>query len=374
MPISPKRPGGVSAETTVVTVKQLLTDAAIQLGISEIKDGRVALIPEKAAKLRRVLSRLVHAAAHEQTLPEGHTAATLAATAFRSAVDLGPLGAWLDDPTITEIRIQDPSTIMLRRGGTLLKEDNPFTGKNTLSDAMTRLNAGLIRTNGSYFLEDGVRVTEFDTSLSKLFIDKKWGVPRIFGQEKLIGNGERDAIVEAIASDAKIAVVGKEPMARRAILQEIVAGIPTRTLTAVVGALPAALDFPFAVFTSNSQDRITDAAVEQAVGFGPDWLVLAGGSFRDIPWMLAIPANRLGVVVELPLGAINRLNQELAVSLTTAGFSPTPIQAALYLDAAFDIIVVTDVTDSSVPVVTSVLASAVNEKGAWAPRILYQQP
>ena len=373
-PITPRRPAQ-ALEPGGVTVKQLLVDAAIQLGISEINDGPAALVPDKVAKLRRVLHDLVRHAASTGSLPEGQTGATMAAKAFRAAVDLGPLGSWLSDPTISEMRIRD-TTLMLRRGGTFIKEDNPFASDGKLLETMARLGAGQPRVGPCYFLEDGALVTAIETPGPILTIDKKWGIPEIYGHDKLIDGKAKEAIVEAIASDAKIAVIGKKPMARRAILQELARRVPSRSLTALVGALPAALDCPFLSFTARENAVVKNAAIIAAIGeaaaLGSDWLVLAGAQSPQLPQILAVAANRLAVIADLPLGGVGRLHRELAVSLTAGGISPTPAQTALYLHAAFDIIVVTDVNESGVPYVSSVMASGVTEKGAWSPRVLYQ--
>lgn len=373
--LAPKRP--IQAlESGVTTVKQLLADAAIQLGISEINSGPVALVPEKAAKLRRVLHDLARYAASTGALSDSHTAATLAAESFRAAVDLGPIGSWLGDPSISEIRIQD-ATLMLRRDGTFIKEDNPFTSVSKLIDSMARLGAGRSRFGPCYFLEDGALVTAIEAPSPILIIDKKWGLPKIYGQNRLVEGSAREALVEAIASEAKIAIAGKNPLARRAILQEIVGNIPSRALTALVGELPATLDFPFITFAARENVVVKNAAIIAAIGeaavLGSDWLVLAGTQFQQLPQTLAVASNRLGVVAELPLGGIGRMHGELAVSLTAAGISPTPAQSALYLNAAFDLLVITDVDESGVPCVSSVMASGVTEKGAWSPRVMYQR-
>jgi hypothetical protein len=54
-----------------------------------------------------------------------------------------------------------------------------------------------------------------------------------------------------------------------------------------------------------------------------------------------------------------------------SGLAPTPAQAALSIHAAFDIIVVTDLSDKGVPCVRTILASALSDKGSWSPKVLY---
>jgi hypothetical protein len=116
------------------------------------------------------------------------------------------------------------------------------------------------------------------------------------------------------------------------------------------------------------------AAMDDGCDAAPDWLLVSGTSWRHISSVLAAASSRLAIIAELPIGAMGRINRELSVALVSAGLSTTPAQAALFLNEAFDIIVVADtLSDTGIPCVKTVLATALSDRGTWAPKTLYSR-
>ena len=376
-PIPPKRPGGRATSSGFLSVKQLLADASLKLGISELADGQVALVPDKAAKLRRVLHQLTEEAASVETpFPVGHTPASLAAAAFRQAVDLGPLYNWITDPSILEIRVFGTKTAALKKETGWVDVDNPFASEESLNDVVSRLEAGLERHGHRYDLEDGIVVFRCEAPRPGIVVSKCRHCSPLTKNKAPLGEAETAVLKEAIASESKIAVLGRDPSARSAVLSNVVDLIPNTAFVAAVGHNTVKIDrFSKAIRVKpqkrEAAENRTAAAIDQACDIAPDWLLIAGISWRNLPEVLAAATSRLAVIAELPIGAVGRINRELSVCLISAGLSTTPGQAALFLDEAFDIIVVAGTLPSGLPCIQHIFASALSDRGSWAPRALY---
>jgi pilus assembly protein CpaF len=344
-----------------------------------------------AGKVRIALEEMVEDLVSRGKLPPAVERGALLGKAFRAAVDLGPLGGWLDDPEVEAIRVLSPSEVALLKGGAWAEGSGGFPGEDDLLDALRCLGAGLeVRDDGvtglaRYRLEEGhlvlSSVPPASSSASVLVTKAPAEGPGPRGDGRLMANEAWTAVREALEARAKIAVVGGSSATRLAVMRALVRGLPEDEVTVAVEDLPLlGIEGRCRVslcarnlLAGVSRSEGFAALLRRALDLEPEWVAVGGTPAPDVPAVLAAASGRLGIVAELPLCAAGPLDRELAAIMAMAGAPVALPVAAGLLDAAFDLVVVLGRADSGGPLVSRVLAPALGEHGAFAPKVLYDR-
>ena len=314
---------------------------------------------------------------------------TLKGKAFRASIDLGPLSSWLDDSDVTMIRITGPESISLLKNEEWVDAPNGYLSKEDLAEAVRCLGAGMEIRDGetpgiSWFrLEEGYMA--FTALLqgiapdAAIVIDKTAATDPRETLLQAMGQAARAILEESIESMVKIAVVGTSSIVRQTILRALVTEIPTDSFIVSVDDLPL-VTAPHSKHLRLSLNRLapggkrsekTRNLLFHASGLEPAWLTVSGTTWDDIPHLLTAASNRLGVIAELPLSAIGRLDRELMAVLAAEGTAINEQQAAALLEEAFDLIVIVGREPNGTPVIDEIQASAVDETGHWMPQPLF---
>jgi pilus assembly protein CpaF len=383
----------VAAPIADTHVEQLLEALARQVKRIELGKLPVRVDEGTAGKVRIVLRETVDELVGHGKLPHTQEAERLLGRAFRAAVDLGPLAAWLDDAEVKEIRILRADTILLRRRGGWSPAGAGFLGEDQLAEALRCLGSGVPgRDEGGvpglvrYRLEDGALVlaalppvassgtsASIYKNLSPRIRDAAGAAPGFDGEM-------RAALEKAVIGRSRIAVVGSALPYRLSAVADIVRLIPVSEVLVGVEDIPL-LGFggPNRVGLAAHGLRKGDlraaglgSLLPRAVDLNPEWIAAGGAWWNDVPEVIACAAGRKGLVAELPLTAERALDHELASGLCAAGVAAWPEQAARLLVSAFDIIAVADVSAAGDPVVTKLIKPAV--MGAeWSPKIFCER-
>ena len=374
-------------------VEQLLEVVARQIKRVEIGKLPARLDEGTAGKVRIVLNETVNELVAHGKLPPTHESAQLIGRAFRAAVELGPLAAWLDDPEIKEIRISSADAIVVRRAGGWSPAVPGFVSEDALAEALRCLGSGVTgRDEGGvpglvrYRLEDGAMVLAAlppaASSGASASIYKNLA-PRIRDSAVAapdFGDEIRVALEKAVAARARIAIVGSALPYRLSVVADIVRLIPATDL------LVGAEDIPLLGFGGSRRVGLAahglrkgetrqagvGSLLPRAVDLHPDWIAACGAWWDDVPEVLACAAGRKGFIAELPLTAERGLDKELALGLTAAGLAVSAEHAAGLWINAFDYIVVAEVSAKGDPIVRRLLKPGM--MGAeWSPKIVCER-
>jgi len=369
-------------------VEQLLEAVSRQVKRIELGNLPIRVDEGTAGKVRIVLRETVDELIAHGKLPRTHEAERLLSRAFRAAVDLGPLAAWLDDADVKEIRILSADTVVLRKRAGWSSAGVGFLGEDALVEALRCLGSGVPgRDEGGvpglvrYRLEDGAMVlaalppvassgtsASIFKNLSPRIRDAAGATPGLDGEV-------RAALEKAVIGRSRIAVVGSALPYRLSAVADIVRLIPSSEVLVGVEDIPL-LGFggPRRVGLAAHGLRKGDlraaglgSLLPRAVDLNPEWIAACGAWWNDVPEVFVCAAGRKGFIAELPLTAERPLDQELAAGLGAAGVAAWPEQAARLLVSAFDIIAVADVSAAGDPVVTKLIKPAV-AGSEWSPK------
>jgi len=373
-------------------VEQLLGGVARQVKRVDRSNAPAHVDEGTAGKIRLVLQDLIADLQARGSLPGGAGAEELFAAAFRAAVDLGPLAGWLEDPTVEEIRILRPNAVFLLRDGAWKEATSGFVSEEELANALRCLGAGIAGRDEAgvpglirFRLEEGTLVlaalAPVTTSGPSAVIYRNLA-PRLGSPPEVSGGLRGDArrlVEEAIGRGDRIAVVGAAAPLRMSMLAEVARLLPDRGLVVGVEDLPL-LGFggPHRIGLAGHGARgggvrssVIGALLPRATDLGPDWIVISGTGWADLPDVLACAGTRRGVIADLPLGTGEQLDRQLAAGLFAAGVAIPPFAAPSALAAAFDRILVVDRSDEGLPLVRQVLASGTDDNDDWRPEVLF---
>jgi len=374
-------------------MEQLLEAVSRQVKRIELGKLPVRVDEGTAGKVRIVLRETVDELVAHGKLPHTHEAERLLSRAFRAAVDLGPLAAWLDDADVKEIRILSADTVVLRKRTGWAPAGVGFLGEDALAEALRCLGSGVPgRDEGGvpglvrYRLEDGAMVlaalppvASSGTSAS-IFKNLSPRIRDAAGATPGFGGEMRAALEKAVIGRSRIAVVGSALPYRLSAVADIVRLIPASEVLVGVEDIPL-LGFggPRRVGLAAHGLRKGDlraaglgSLLPRAVDLNPEWIAACGAWWSDVPEVIACAAGRKGLVAELPLTGERPLDQELAAGLTAAGVAAWPEQAARLLVSAFDVIAVADVSAAGDPIVTRLIKPAVSGS-EWSPKIFCER-
>jgi len=396
---APARPQPAASEPSSASpvsdahVEQLLEALSRQVKRVELGKLPVRVDEGTAGKVRIVLRETVDELVSHGKLPHTQEAERLLGRAFRAAVDLGPLSAWLDDAEVKEIRILSADTILLRRSGGWSPAGAGFIGDDQLAEALRCLGSGVPgRDEGGvpglvrYRLEDGALVlaalppvassgtsASIYKNLSPRIRDAASAAPGFDGEM-------RAALEKAVSARARIAVVGSALPYRLSAVADIVRLIPATEVLVGVEDIPL-LGFggPGRVGLAAHGLRKGEfrapglgSLLPRAVDLNPEWIAAGGAWWDDVLEVIACAAGRKGLVAELPLTAERALDRELAAGLAAVGLAAGPEHTAGLLVSAFDLIAVADVSAAGDPILTKLIKPGV--VGAeWSPQILCER-
>jgi pilus assembly protein CpaF len=350
-----------------------------------------------AARIRLVLQDVVKEQAARGRLTAGIDTGALISAAFRAIVDLGSLGAWLEDPSVAEIRLLGHGTARLLVGGAWSDAAAAWASPEALGETLRCLAAGLAtrEEDGSpglhrYRLEDGTLVladlSPASPSGPSAVIFKHLGLEVGSASRGYLvpGSHAHAVVVEAIAARGRIAVVGPSLAPRLSLFAEIVRLLPEDELVVGVQDVPLVgfaggrrLGIAGYGLASRQQDSgrgRVGALLERAVDRNPEWFAVCGTALRDIAPVLAVCTGRRGAVTELPLAGGRSLDRELAAALLMSGTAAELPLAGELLAAAFDLVVVADRGRSGAPEVVRLLGcTRAMRSGSFQPEELFER-
>jgi pilus assembly protein CpaF len=384
------------AEAEVVTEKQ--PDSEARETVSQIID-RVArevkrldpatapccLDAGTAGTVRLAIEAEVKDLVARGRLPATIEAAALVGRAYRAAVDLGPIGTWLEDVQVRGIRVLRHDAARLMIDGEW-QDVAGFSGRDELQDLMDRLSAGLevrsavVEGVSRYRLEEGYSVfaakSPGSASGPALIIDKTTA-PDPGGERKILTEKARAVLKDSLDARAKICVVGATRTVRGAAVAEIAEMLPqggfvisVDNLTRHVSRRSDALQLMSRRTGGESDRRPQRDLMDFAEQADPSWIVVSGVEREQLADVIAIASGRLGFVADLPLASAETLDRELTATLVAEGFAPHPGLAARLLEQAFDMIVMVGRDEVGELTIRGISSCARGEKGNWAPRKL----
>ncbi len=339
--------------------------------------------PKTAGQIRQEIHGLIDWEVAAGAVPAGIPPRTLKAMIYRTAVYLGPLGAWLADSNVERIRVFGHNAISHFRGGEWVDIDEGFVSQEDLSQIILCLASGLKTEDGGltgvrrFRLEEGYFVyTALSHDRTFLVVDKTVTKGLTEGTEGLLDNAGKAVISDAINSRARIAVVGPSNVARRQMYYQLLSLLPTEELTVSLEDLPLdislgpkCLRLPLPK-TSDAGHRLRDALFN-ALTLEPAWLTMSGATWRDIPDILNVAVGRPGVIADLPVNGVKEMDRELGVILACGGTSLTPATAAFVLKESFDLIVVVHRSKDGKARLKHILSVDLDANGLWSPHLLY---
>ncbi len=342
-----------------------------------------------AGKVRIVIGEFVDEYSRRGKLPPSVSPDILKGKAFRAVVDLGPISGWLDDPDVKIIRVTEPETAHVLRGEEWSDASRGFLTEESITEVVHCLGAGLEEWNNgtmgiSWFrLEEGYLVCTAVSAMadfgSGIMIDKTIARDTDDSSTSFVAPKGMEVIKEAIESRAKIAIIGGAYPVRLSVVDSLLGLLPEDAFKVTVEDMPhTTAPVPKCVRLSVSRgsgdrDKGLSSVISHAMGLEPDWLCVCGNGYRNVPDILSAAAGRLGVIAALPLGGVGQLERELTMAMAAAGSTIGVEEATLFLEEAFDIIVVAGRRADGTAVVEEILASAISKQGQWAPRPLFKR-
>jgi type IV secretory pathway ATPase VirB11/archaellum biosynthesis ATPase len=368
---------------------QAVMDVLLNTVIEQIESIDRTRIPARvnsglAGKVRFLLRELVRDSVTRGKLPVSVDPGLLIGKAFRSVVYLGPLAGWLDDSTVDSIRITGPGSAFLLKDGNWIQVPDSYADEEDFVGVLRCLGAGRepeesTSAGGSWFrLEEGYTVFSSlysnDVSNITLVIDKTVSTNFIDEKAQVVIN-------EAIHSKSKIALVGGTGALRSNALGELAKMLPGGAFAVTVEDSPSlsVAGSDGIKLSAKSGDGAETASADfrslvlSGVNLEPDWLIVSGTTWSDVPTVLNAAASRSGVIAELPLGAVGQLECELAAVMASSGASVSLDEVSLLIEEAFDIIVIVGRETGGGLAVEKILESGVSEQGHWSPRSLFDR-
>jgi hypothetical protein len=397
--VPPRRTQQPAAEGELAAVVgQLVREVAEQVKRVDPGKGPAEFDEGTAARIRLALQDLVPEWAARGRLPAGADPGTVIAAAFRAVVDLGPAGRWLEDPSVSEIRILRHDAVRLLSGGGWSGGKEEWPAPEALAETLRCLGAGLATREDDgapglhrYRLEDGTLV------LADLSPASPTGPSAVIFKHLSLEVGSpsrgflardtryRDLVAEAVSARGRIVVVGPSLPPRLAIFTDIVRLLPPDELVVGVQDVPlvgfaGGQRIGIAGYGIGSRQATSGACgvgglLERAIDRNPDWFAVCGTAWRDIAPVLAACAGREGAVAELPLAGGRNLDQELAAALAAGGVPVDRALAGELLAAAFDLILVASRGKDGAPEVARILrCGGVGRAGVFEPEVLHGRP
>jgi pilus assembly protein CpaF len=375
-----------------MVIEQLLDGLARQ--IKRLDRGNVPcqLDSGTAGKVRIVLRDLVGDLESRGDLPADVDPGVVMGKAFRSAVDLGPLSGWLDDPEVQEIRITRPDAVALFKGGEWTDAPAGYVGQEELAEALRCLGAGIEGLDESgiaglarFRLEEGPLVlaalTPVASSGPSAVIHKNLSARLDVAGAPVrpLADAARKVVEEAIASRARIAVVGASGPVRLSVITDLARMLPAgdhvvgvEDLPLIGHAGPRRVGIAAHGLRSGAQrEPVVGRLLSRAVDMEPDWIVVTGSVWADVPDIVACTSGRRGVLVDLPLGGRGGLDRALMAALAVSGVIVDPAAAASVLKTAFDVVVVAARTRIGVPAIRQIAATGLGTSGEWSAKVVY---
>ncbi|MDJ0765189.1 MAG: FHA domain-containing protein [Myxococcota bacterium] len=344
-----------------------------------------------AGQARIIISETVDDVASRGKVPPDTDIAILKGKVFRTVVDLGPLSAWLDDPDVNRVLATRSDMVFLHKGTAWQRAPSAFVSPGDMAQALRCLAAGREALSGGmpgvsqFRTEEGyvafVALPPGAIGSPSLTLDKKAAHHPQKTVDTAFATPARALVEEAVAATANIGIVGPSHLMRLSVLESVIALLPTDAFVATLESLPlirSTAPGRLRLRVRSQGDRPSDphgleVLIPHAVALDPTWLTVEGTRACDLPHVLAAGANRIGLAAELPLGATGPLDRELAAYLVSAGV-PVPVQeAALLMEAAFDIFIVAERAPDGSARVDRILAAGVSDSGSWTPRMLYER-
>lgn len=367
---------------------------AVSRQIKRVERGKVPVQIDEgnAGKVRLILGDLVQEMVNRGKLSPTAETGVLLETAFRAIVDLGPVTAWLQDPSVKEIRIVGPQSISLRRSDGW--EDAPagFVGADDLAEKLRCLGAGVYgRDEGGvagmyrYRLEDGALVLAalppVASSGPSAHIFRNISA-RIRHGERLdmMPDGKPRQVVEkGIFEKSRFAVIGSSLPYRISVLTDMVRLLPAGEL--VVGIE----DVPFMGFKGKrfiglaahgmkkgeNRSPGVGALIPRAMDLAPDWIVISGSWWSDVGEVLACAARGSRFMADLPLFGPSP-DRELAAGFAAAGVSISSQEAGALLAESFDYLVTVGCDDEGKPVIDKIVGTGMMGH-EWSPKAIYER-
>jgi Flp pilus assembly CpaF family ATPase len=345
-----------------------------------------------AGKVRIVLQEMVADLAARGKLPPGMESGDLFAKTFRAAVDLGPLAAWLDDPEVDEIRIVGYDATYLRRGGDWIEASTGFTDAEALSEALRCLDAGMEgRDEGGlpglarFRLEEGPLVlaalAPVASSGPSAVIHKDLAPPLDVAGATIhsMPGPARTALEEAVGARARIGIVGPSVPVRLSVLTDMVRLVPPGDFLVGVEDHPLlGLSGPrrvglaaHALRPGVSRAPLVGRLISRAADMEPDWIVVSGACWMDLPDIFTTSVARRGTIVDLSLGARGGIDGALASAMAVAGVPVDQRGAAAMLKSAFDVVIAAARTRTGKPAVRQIAATGLGADGEWTPKVVF---
>ncbi len=360
----------------------LIVHAAKQLNLPDMVHGPLIVGPNTAALVREVISNEVDTKVDDGEIPSGHLPHHIKGRVFRRAVDIGPIGAKIQDPSVQKIRILSPAQFSVFTKGKWQKVQERYADKEALIAAAERFAAGRIPPSAAtlksvrFYTEEGYIV---HISLSKespfIVVDKTPVSPT----NDVLGEAERHVIQEAVHNGTRILVIGPSPAARRAVCSRLLEALPASAFVAVTGEpLPPSPTGGARVATDltpvaiRSRDEVR-AALSDLISMEPDWAIATGIPMVNLADLVAAASSRTSFITETSLAAEKPLPAEFAAALGASGISVEETIAARLLTHSFDLVIVADCAHEENLYVKSILAPAVQEDGTWMPKILFRR-
>jgi len=194
-----------------------------------------------------------------------------------------------------------------------------------------------------------------------------------------MAEGARDALEEAIAARARIAIIGGSVPVRLSVLTDVVrlvpvddilVGVEDHPLLGLAGPRRVGLA-AHGLRAGSARSPVIGRLISRAADMEPDWIAVAGTGWVDLPDIVACSAGRRGMIVDLPLGIRGGVDGSFASAMAVSGVDVGALGAASMLKSAFDVVVAAARTRAGKPAVRQIAATGLGVNGEWAPKVVY---
>ena len=385
--------GSPEADETEQLVFKLLDKVARQVKRIDRGSAPSKVDSGTAGTVRIAINESVEELIVQGKLPQQIDPYKLRGKVFRAAVDLGDLGLLLDDQAVEMIRVTGPNTATALKKGEWISVPCRYSDDASLIEALRCLGSGLemrdddVQGLSRYRLEEGYVV--FATlppaavSGAAVVIDKTSGGHfgrAILGRQSLEPDAQ-ELIENAIGYMARIGVAGGPSSARLNVIDEIVGMLPAGDFLVSVEDLPllntrrqGCVSLCTRPFGSNERgEQRLRTVLSSALHQEPSWISISGILADEAPFVLNSVAGRSGVVVEIPLYAVEPLHRELAATMAVSGSDISLSGASLLLNGAVDTILIAGRSPSGRAEVRRIISASLSAKGQWSPQTVYKK-
>ncbi len=353
-------------------LEQLVDFVALEVSGVDRRNLPCRLDEASALKVRGVLRGMLSELLREGRLEEDENPHSLLMDAFLAIVDLGPISDILRDRTVVEALIIGPDDVNIRTGTGWGASSQRFESARDLVRAIRCLGAGLpgavwdgLSGCARFRLESGALVVAQTAPLANPAVvrihrfiserlDKKAGISSALRKEAL------SPIREGIAAGGRMAVAGNCFSLRMSLLADLIRLLPVDAFVAVVEDTPLlGVGGPLRVGLDGSAlDRRLrkghEDLISGAVQLRPDWLVVSGITWTEMPALLDACARRSAVIADIPLPDLDASGKGFCAGLLASGISVLPAEALAVFAAAFDWIVVAGQQGDGLPTIAKV--------------------